>query len=167
MTYAQTPRPPKTRRQTRQTQTCLTPTKNTTRPIKASLSSLSTCLQGVAWLATVPYLVALKMGLSSLSTCLQGVTWLDGLPFRWARGGRKSGARLSRTDPFPLFLRARVSWGGVPLTIEQVRLWFSPALRRTMAKRRLERVARDAGASRAVAEAIVANYFKKPLKVIA
>lgn len=147
MTYAKTPRPPETRRQTRQTQTCSTSTKDPTSPNKAGLSSLSTCVQGVTWLATVPYLVALKMGLSSLSTCLQGVTWLDGLPFRWARGGRKSGARLSRTDRFPLFLRARVSWGGVPLTIEGQRL------RHALAKRRLERFLKSwLGFSRSRAE---------------
>lgn len=45
---------------------------------------------------------------------------------------------------------------------EAVRLWFSPALRRAMAKRRLERIARDAGVSRAVALQISHEYFKNP-----
>ena len=47
---------------------------------------------------------------------------------------------------------------------ESVRLWFRPALRRANAKRRLERIARDAGVSRAIALQIAHEYFKKPLE---
>lgn len=47
---------------------------------------------------------------------------------------------------------------------EAVRLWFNPARRRAIAKRRLESIARDAGVSRTVALQIVAEYFKKSLE---
>ena len=80
MTYAQTRRPPSTGRQTRQTQVdTTTPAhqpKAKTAPNKSGLSSLSTCLQGVACQAKhhhSPDPASIKSRLSSLSTCLQGV----------------------------------------------------------------------------------------------
>lgn len=42
--------------------------------------------------------------------------------------------------------------------------WLSPTHRRAMAKRRLQEVAREAGASRALAMRIASMYFPPPSK---
>ncbi len=48
--------------------------------------------------------------------------------------------------------------------LDRIRQFFSPRYRRIVAKRRLERVAREAGVSKTVALKICAAYFKKQNK---
>jgi hypothetical protein len=48
--------------------------------------------------------------------------------------------------------------------LDRIKQFFSPRYRRVVARRRLERIAREAGASKTVALKICAAYFRKSKK---